>query len=1676
MDQATIAENAGVAKFTATLSNASTQAVTVDLGFAGTATLTNDYTRTGTQIVIAAGSLSGFVTVTAVPDTVFEGGETVVVDITGVTNGTESGTQTATTTITDDDSAPTVTLAVDQATIAENAGVAKFTATLSNASTQAVTVDLGFAGTATLTNDYTRTGTQIVIAAGSLSGFVTVTAVPDTVFEGGETVVVDITGVTNGTESGTQTATTTIADDDSAPTVTLAVDQATIAENAGVAKFTATLSNASTQAVTVDLGFAGTATLTNDYTRTGTQIVIAAGSLSGFVTVTAVPDTVFEGGETVVVDITGVTNGTESGTQTATTTITDDDSAPTVTLAVDQATIAENAGVAKFTATLSNASTQAVTVDLGFAGTATLTNDYTRTGTQIVIAAGSLSGFVTVTAVPDTVFEGGETVVVDITGVTNGTESGTQTATTTITDDDSAPTVTLAVDQATIAENAGVAKFTATLSNASTQAVTVDLGFTGTATLTDDYTRTGTQIVIAAGSLSGFVTVTAVPDTVFEGGETVVVDITGVTNGTESGTQTATTTITDDDSAPTVTLAVDQATIAENAGVAKFTATLSNASTQAVTVDLGFAGTATLTDDYTRTGTQIVIAAGSLSGFVTVTAVPDTVFEGGETVVVDITGVTNGTESGTQTATTTITDDDSAPTVTLAVDQATIAENAGVAKFTATLSNASTQAVTVDLGFAGTATLTDDYTRTGTQIVIAAGSLSGFVTVTAVPDTVFEGGETVVVDITGVTNGTESGTQTATTTITDDDSAPTVTLAVDQATIAENAGVAKFTATLSNASTQAVTVDLGFAGTATLTNDYTRTGTQIVIAAGSLSGFVTVTAVPDTVFEGGETVVVDITGVTNGTESGTQTATTTITDDDSAPTVTLAVDQATIAENAGVAKFTATLSNASTQAVTVDLGFAGTATLTNDYTRTGTQIVIAAGSLSGFVTVTAVPDTVFEGGETVVVDITGVTNGTESGTQTATTTIADDDSAPTVTLAVDQATIAENAGVAKFTATLSNASTQAVTVDLGFAGTATLTNDYTRTGTQIVIAAGSLSGFVTVTAVPDTVFEGGETVVVDITGVTNGTESGTQTATTTITDDDSAPTVTLAVDQATIAENAGVAKFTATLSNASTQAVTVDLGFTGTATLTNDYTRTGTQIVIAAGSLSGFVTVTAVQDTVFEGGETVVVDITGVTNGTESGTQTATTTITDDDSAPTVTLAVDQATIAENAGVAKFTATLSNASTQAVTVDLGFAGTATLTDDYTRTGTQIVIAAGSLSGFVTVTAVQDTVFEGGETVVVDITGVTNGTEAGTQTATTTITDDDSAPTVTLAVDQATIAENAGVAKFTATLSNASTQAVTVDLGFAGTATLTDDYTRTGTQIVIAAGSLSGFVTVTAVPDTVFEGGETVVVDITGVTNGTESGTQTATTTIADDDGAPTVTLAVDQATIAENAGVAKFTATLSNASTQAVTVDLGFTGTATLTDDYTRTGTQIVIAAGSLSGFVTVTAVQDTVFEGGETVVVDITGVTNGTESGTQTATTTITDDDGAPTVTLAVDQATIAENAGVAKFTATLSNASTQAVTVDLGFTGTATLTDDYTRTGTQIVIAAGSLSGFVTVTAVQDTVFEGGETVVVDITGVTNGTESGTQRRRPRSQTTRYGSFGRIPFGPRMSLAKAI
>jgi hypothetical protein len=99
----------------------------------------------------------------------------------------------------------------------------------------------------------------------------------------------------------------------------------------------------------------------------------------------------------------------------------------------------------------------------------------------------------------------------------------------------------------------------------------------------------------------------------------------------------------------------------------------------------------------------------------------------------------------------------------------------------------------------------------------------------------------------------------------------------------------------------------------------------------------------------------------------------------------------------------------------------------------------------------------------------------------------------------------------------------------------------------------------------------------------------------------------------------------------------------------------------------------------------------------------------------------------ETGGTNPITVRLSEVSVQAVTVNLMLAGTAVSAADYTCSSTNIVIPAGQLSGSMTLSAVQDFLVEGDETVVVGIASVVNATNGGVQQVSVVIEDDDFPP-------------------------------------------------------------------------------------------------------------------------------------------------------------------------------------------------------------------------------------------------------------------------------------------------------------------------------------------------------------
>src|SRR5439155_237922 len=273
-----------------------------------------------------------------------------------------------------------------------------------------------------------------------------------------------------------------------------------------------------------------------------------------------------------------------------------------------------------------------------------------------------------------------------------------------------------------------------------------------------------------------------------------------------------------------------------------------------------------------------------------------------------------------------------------------------------------------------------------------------------------------------------------------------------------------------------------------------------------------------------------------------------------------------------------------------------------------------------------------------------------------------------------------------------------------------------------------------------------------------------------------------------------------------------------------------------------------------------------------------------------------------------------------------------------------------------------------------------------QQVTAIITDDDGP---TISINNATVTEgNTGQtvnAIFSVSLSAASPQSITVDYSTAdGTATAPAVYlAKSGTLTFPANSTTPQTITIVVNGDNIDEIDESSSVDLSNPTRAPMP-TAPGPGTILDDDPPPTVTLSLSGSPMAEAGGVATVTATLSAPSGQTVNVDLAFSGTATLGSDYTNSGTSIVIPSGSTNGTITLTAVQDTLDEVDETVIVDISGVTNGTESGTQQVTAIISDDDSPPTVAFSAATSSGSESTTAVSVPVSLSRPSNKSVAVN--------------------------------------------------------------------------------------------
>ena len=315
---------------------------------------------------------------------------------------------------------------------------------------------------------------------------------------------------------------------------------------------------------------------------------------------------------------------------------------------------------------------------------------------------------------------------------------------------------------------------------------------------------------------------------------------------------------------------------------------------------------------------------------------------------------------------------------------------------------------------------------------------------------------------------------------------------------------------------------------------------------------------------------------------------------------------ASVDESSGTATFTVSLSAASTQTVSVQLATAnGTATAGADYTaKTGT-VTIPAGQTSATFSVALLGDVIDEAAaETFTVTLSNPVGATLGVVTSTTTSIADNDAAPTISISPATSTVNEANFTIGYTVSLSAASAQTITVNVATApassgATATAGSDFTAKSETLTFAPGVTTQALSVAVLDDARLEGTEAFSVNLSAPSNATLA-IGAATVTIADNEVQTVSSVAGNGNQITEGA-TATFTVRLSAASDGPQQHTLALSGSLSaaereapsFTNGVTyNAATGRLSVPGGVDRFdVSIKTLEDTAFELTETLTVTV-----------------------------------------------------------------------------------------------------------------------------------------------------------------------------------------------------------------------------------------------------------------------------------------------------------------------------------------------------------------------------------------------------------------------------------------------------------------------------------------------------
>ena len=282
------------------------------------------------------------------------------------------------------------------------------------------------------------------------------------------------------------------------------------------------------------------------------------------------------------------------------------------------------------------------------------------------------------------------------------------------------------------------------------------------------------------------------------------------------------------------------------------------------------------------------------------------------------------------------------------------------------------------------------------------------------------------------------------------------------------------------------------------------------------------------------------------------------------PELTLTFSASSIAENGGGTTATVTRNTETTGALSVNL----TSSDTTEASVPST-VTIAAGQTSASFAVNAVDDAIADGPQQVTIAASAAGFAGDSDTLAVT-----DNETPQLTLSIAAASISENGGgtAASVTRNTDTDNDLVVSLNSNDSGEATVPS-------TVTIAAGETSASFAVNTVDDTIADGPQqvTIAASAAGFAGGSDSVTVT-------NNEAAVLTLSISAADIAENGGGTTATVTRNTNTANDLIVSLSSSDSSEATVPST-----VTIRAGQSSANFAVSAVDDNVIDGAQTVTI-------------------------------------------------------------------------------------------------------------------------------------------------------------------------------------------------------------------------------------------------------------------------------------------------------------------------------------------------------------------------------------------------------------------------------------------------------------------------------------------------------